>query len=342
VYARWARTGSLAAAIALSPACAPVTAGTERPPPRAPAVAAPAGETRSAAPDASTVTTAPLGPCELAEELPLVLGQYREAGSALERAAAGAPVTCEPGKPATFPNGTLFRLTTEAPVRFWATGGPYPDLSGQFPDVVIRVYRGCPGDDGSAVLACGSTVAEDLVGGKYFVAVAPASPSEALAKNPPAGALAYRIAAHGDTQCPEDLATRRLDDWMGESFPELRSLGDLNGDARGDVAVGYRAASNLPATRVLVADDYPRCLRAVLDDEVTLKLDGAASRGWKPLRTAGPAPAPNGVVDDLFVVRRATFDATLGRYVAGKTLGCSDEPTPDAKLVRCRAPRSGP
>jgi hypothetical protein len=285
------------------------------------------------------VTSAPLGPCELAEELPIVLGQYREAGSALERAAPDEPLTCERGAPAGPTREKLFRITVDATVRLWATGGPYPDLSGLFPSVRVRVVRGCPGEPGSTVVACGETMAEDLPRGRYFVTVVPTKPSEALAENPPAGALAYRLSSPGDTQCPEDLATRRLDDWMGQSVPQRRELGDLNGDTRTDVAVEYRAASNASATRVLVADDYPRCLRAVLDAEVTLKPDGGASGGWKQLRTTAWAPSPSGIIEDMYVVRRAAFDAKLGRYVEGKRLGCSDGPSPDAKSVPCRETR---
>jgi hypothetical protein len=242
--------------------------------------------------------------------------------------------------PAAKTSARLFRITAEATLRLWATGGPYPDLSGLFPPVLVRVVRGCPGEPGSSVVACGETVAMDLPEGRYFVTVVPTSPSERLAANPPAGALAYRISSHGDTRCPEELATRRLDDWMGQSVPERRELGDLNGDTRADVAVEYRNASNVPATRVLVADDYPRCLRTVLDADVTLKLDASSSSGWRHLRTTASATSPSGVLEDLFVVRRAAFDAKLGRYVEGKRLGCSDGPSPDAKAVACRDPRA--
>jgi hypothetical protein len=150
------------------------------------------------------------------------------------------------------------------------------------------------------------------------------------------------MAAAGDAQCPEELAMRRLDDWMGESVPQRRDLGDLNGDARADVAIDYRAASNQSATRVLVADDYPRCLRTVLDAEVMLKLDGGAGGGWKHLRTTSWAPSPSGIIEDLWVVHRTVFDPALGHYVEGRRLGCSDGPSPDAKSVRCRDPRAAP
>jgi hypothetical protein len=267
-----------------------------------------------------------------------VLGPAREAGATLERPAPDDPHVCEPGKPAPRTRAKLFRLTTEATLRFWATGGPYPDLSGRFPPVALRVSRGCPGEPGSTIVACGDTLAADLPAGKYFVTVVASSTHAALAENPPPGAFTYRLATAGDTQCPESLATRRLDDWMGEALPQRRELADLNGDARNDVAVEYRAASNQSSTRVLVADDYPRCLRTVLDAEVTLTLDGGASGGWKHLRTTSWAPSPSGIIEDSWVVHRTTFDARLGRYVEGKRLGCSDGPSPDARSVRCREP----
>lgn len=271
-----------------------------------------------------------------------MLGQYREAGAVLERAAPDDPLTCEPGNPASRPSARLFRLTTSSAVRFWATGGPYPDLAGQFPPVVIRLYRGCPGDESSTIVACGETIAEDLAAGKYFVTVVHTSASEALAANPPTGAFAYRVAAHGDTTCPEDLAARRLDDWMGESVPKVRTLDDLDGDSRPDVAVDYRAASNRAATRVLLAADYPRCLRTVLDADVALKVDGAKAGGFRTLSTTAWEASPSGIIEDLWVVRRATYDAKLGRYVPGKRLGCSDGPSADARRIPCREPRRGP
>jgi hypothetical protein len=80
----------------------------------------------------------------------------------------------------------------------------------------------------------------------------------------------------------------------------------------------------------------------VLDADVTLKLDGGGSGGWKHLRTTAWAPSPSGIIEDTFVVRRAAFDTTLGRYVEGKRLGCSAGASPDAMPVPCRDPRSGP
>lgn len=278
----------------------------------------------------------PLGACELADELRVVLGVYQEAGSALERAPTDDPLACELGKPAAPTRAALFRIDAESSLRFWATGGPYPDLSGLFPPTVIRVYRGCPGEPGSTLVACGATVAVDLQAGKYFVATVHTSPEPELARNPPTGALAYRLSALGDSQCPEELGSRRLDDWMGEAPPRTLEIGDLNRDGREDAAVEYRAASNARSTRVLVAAGYPECLRTVLDGPVVVKVEGGESGGWKNLRaTTWTAPLGDDA-GELLVAHRASFDTSLGRYVEGKPLGCSvTGPSDTPKPVPC-------
>lgn len=269
-----------------------------------------------------------------------MLGQYREAGAKLERADPNEALACEPGKPAALPHAPLFRITADARLRLWATGGPYPDLSGLFPPVLLRVYRGCPGEPGSTVVACGDPVAVDLPAGKYFIAAVHTSTVGALAANPPTGAFAYRLSPSGDTQCPTgDLARRRLDDWMGEAPPEQVELGRLNPDALDDLAVRYRAASNAPATRVLVAAPYPECVRTVLDGAVTVKVEGGESGGWKHLRTTSVSATPGDEAGTMLVARRSSFDAKVGRYVEGKALGCS-LPGPDdtPRPVPCPAP----
>jgi hypothetical protein len=283
------------------------------------------------------VTRTPLGVCDLAEALPVVLGQYLETGPALDRAAPDDPLSCDPGAPVTRPRGRLYRIHADASLHLWATGGPWPDLSGLFPPVLIRVYRGCPGEPGSTLVACGDTLGIDLAPGKYFLVAVQTSGEQGA--NPPTGAFGYRVSPQGDTGCSnEDLAGRRLDDWMGEAPPEVREVGDLNRDSRSDWGVEYRSKANALSTRLLVTDDYPRCLRTVLDGPVTVKVDGGELGGWKNLRTSArsgvEADDPNGVL----VEHRASYDGKLGRYVEGKRLGCTTPSSGDTpKSVPCPA-----
>ncbi|MDF3067634.1 MAG: hypothetical protein K0R38_3235 [Polyangiaceae bacterium] len=227
----------------------------------------------------------------------------------------------------------LHLLEVTEPVRFWASTGP------KFPASLVTqraLVSLTTSEQEPKTLACGETISVDLEPGRYWVRGQTRTTLKGDG-DAPVG-FAYRLSEPGDSRCPAALATRGIHDWNGE-FPVEVSAERVNADPVIDVRVDYQLAYTSAATRLLVSEPYPACLRVVADGGVARARPGW-SHGYRKYRWAfRPLHPVEGWGGRVITEYDAPYSPIDASYQGLRFLGCheafpDDSPSSDRERER--------
>ncbi len=232
----------------------------------------------------------------------------------------------------------LHLLELTEPLRLWASTGP------AFPTSLVTrraLLSVTTAGTEATTLACGASISVDLEPGRYWVRgqTRTTLQGDSGDSRAPIG-FAYRLSALGDGSCPAALATRGIHDWDGE-FPFEVSAERVDADAVPDVRVDYQLGYTSAATRLLVTEPYPTCLRVVADGGVA-RAEPGWTHGHRNYRWAfRPLHPVQGWGGRVITEYDAPYSTTTNSYEVGRFRAChealpSDSPRSDrARELYC-------
>lgn len=248
------------------------------------------------------------------------LGQYRVSSEPLRNAPNESSFGCS--LDALGGTTPLAVLELDRRLRVWASVGPSFSEALTTGRAVLSIS---PESSPSQALACGVEVSVDLPPGRYLIRGQQRLTAFGQAYRPAGDGFAYRVSEVGDDSCPTELAVRGIHDWDGE-FPFTVDFDwDLDRDGHEDARVEYQMAFMNPGTRILLAEQYPRCLRIAADEPALVRRLPSHSAGatdlylsyWElhPVETFGGRMAVN---------YDAKYNRATASYRVNRLLSCKD------------------
>ncbi|WP_437475821.1 hypothetical protein WME75_24495 [Sorangium sp. So ce1014] len=252
------------------------------------------------------------------------LGEYAARPEPLTPARTEAELGCE-AMAADAANPPFWVIEVPKPLRLWASTGPFPSPELTTTRALISVQAMSdtgPGD----VLACGPALSVELAPGRYALRGRVRSAQYTESGVPPGiDGFAYRISELADRACPTDLATRGIHDWDGQFPFTVDTDLDLNADGKRDVRVEYQPGFMNPGTRLLVKEEYPRCLRVVADLPARLRPLPTRKHGFSDLRLGFWRLHPvDGFGGRMVIEYDGKYDASTSAYDVNRFVRCRD------------------
>lgn len=222
-------------------------------------------------------------------------------------------------------NPPLWVIEVPKPLRLWASTGPSPSPELTTTRALISLQAMSDTGPGN-VLGCGPALSVELAPGRYALRGRVRSAQYTESGVPPGiDGFAYRISELADRACPTDLATRGIHDWDGQFPFTVDTDLDLNTDGRRDVRVEYQPGFMNPGTRLLVKEEYPRCLRVVADLPARLRPLPTRKHGFSDLRLGFWRLHPvDGFGGRMVIEYDGKYDASTSAYDVNRFVRCRE------------------